>query len=277
MPKRRLRSPTRQDIVLKPVRPNAAVEAKFRRKLQRMIDEMAASYAYWTSAQWRAKPPELAQDSERADEPGSPAMGLRAEMDRLGARWLKRFEEAAPELARWFSTSMAERSTETLRKILRDGGFSVKFQMSREVNDVLQANIGEQIQLIKSIPQQFHTQVQGIVMRGVSEGRDLHAISQGLQHELGVTQRRANFIAIDQANKANATITRARQQELGITEAIWQHSGGGRHPRPDHVAASKAKLRYDVNKGALISGEYIYPGQLPRCRCVSKPVIPGFD
>jgi uncharacterized protein with gpF-like domain len=276
MPKRRLVSPTGKPVVLKPVRPNVAVEAKFHKRLVALINEMAASFDYWISAQWRAKPPEMAADSWREEQPGSPAKGLIAEIASLGSHWEARFAAMAPKLATWFTTSMATRSDAVLKSILKEGGWTVEFKLSRPVNDVLQASIGAQVDLIKSIPQQYLTQVQGIVMRGVQTGYDLHQITEGLKTQLGVAHNRAAFIARDQANKATATITRARQLEMGVTQAVWMHSGGGRQPRPSHVKAGREKLVYDVAKGAFIDGEYIWPGMLPNCRCVSKPVIKGF-
>lgn len=278
MAPRKIVSPTGRSVTLPPVRPNAALEAKFRKRLERMVAAMQRSLVYWISAQWRSKVPRTTILAEIAqDEEGSASMQLRADIAALGAKWQKQFDRAAPELARWFSQSMASRSDYQLKQILRRGGFSVKFQMSPAANDALQATIGEQIQLIKSISSQHLTQVQGIVMRGITEGRNLGPVTEQLKHQFGITHRRAAFIARDQANKASATITRVRQQELGVTQAVWMHSGGGRHPRPSHVKASKDKLKYDVAKGAYIDGEWIFPGQLPGCRCVSGAVIPGFD
>jgi uncharacterized protein with gpF-like domain len=274
---RALVSPTGKQVTLKPVRPNAAVEAKYRKRLERMVAKMQRSLVYWIRAQWRSKVPATTILAHDDDTGGSASMQLREEIASLSVRWQAQFDAAAPELAKWFATSMAERSDAQLRAILRRGGFSVKFQMSRAANDALQATIGEQVGLIKSIASQHLTQVQGIVMRGVTSGRDLAQVTSDLKNQFGVTHRRAAFIARDQANKASATINRVRQQELGITQAIWVHSGGGRHPRPDHVKASQDKLRYDVSKGALISGEYIYPGQLPNCRCVSRSILPGME
>lgn len=112
-------------------------------------------------------------------------------------------------------------------------------------------------------------------MRSVTTGRDLAQLTTDLQKEFGITQRRAAFIARDQNNKATASMNRARQDELGIAEAIWVHSGGGKHPRPHHVAANGK--RYNVKEGMLIDGEYIFPGEKPNCRCISKSVIPGFS
>lgn len=273
----KLVSATGRGVTLKPVTPNAALEAKFRKRLERMVAQMQRSLVWWIRSQWRSKPPATLALAQDDDTGGSASMQLREEIASLGARWQRQFDQAAPELAKWFSTSMAERSDAQLKAILRRGGFSVKFQMTRAQNDALQATIGEQIDLIKSIAAQHLTQVQGIVMRGVTSGRDLGHVTEELKQQFGVTHRRAAFIARDQANKASATINRVRQQELGITKAVWRHSGGGRHPRPSHVKASQDKLVYDVNKGAYIDGEWIYPGQLPNCRCVSRSILPGFD
>lgn len=50
---------------------------------------------------------------------------------------------------------------------------------------------------------------------------DLSTLSKNLKKDYGITKRRAEFIARDQANKAHATIERAKRQELGIAKAIW--------------------------------------------------------
>ena len=68
---------------------------------------------------------------------------------------------------------------------------------------------------------------------------------------------------------------RARQVELGITEAVWRHSGAGKKPRPKHVAASGK--RYDVAKGMKIGdkGQWVLPGEEINCRCTSESILPG--
>ena len=74
-------------------------------------------------------------------------------------------------------------------------------------------------------------------------------------------------------------MTGLRQAELGITEAIWVHSGAGKHPRPTHVKAGRDQVRYDITKGWYDpdAKQWIWPGTLVNCRCVSKPVIKGFS
>lgn len=233
---------------------------------------MHASVLYWLTAGYRANEPEIAQDE-------SPAAAMRRRMRRLARRWLKNFDEAADDLARYFATSVAERSDATLKSILKKGGFTVEFKMTAAQNDVLQATIGQQVGLIKSIPERYLSNVEGLVMRSVQTGRDLGQLTKDLQEQHGVTRRRAAFIARDQNNKATAALTRARQVELGITEAVWVHSGGGKEPRASHAKAGREQVRYDIRQGWFDpqEGRHVLPGELINCRCVSRAVVPGFN
>jgi SPP1 gp7 family putative phage head morphogenesis protein len=254
------------------IRPNAGLEATYRRSMTRLVDEMDKSVRYWVTACYRKNEPEVALAMDEL-----PAQALLKAVRSLAKRWQKRFEAAAPKLAEWFAESSQTRSDAVLRKILRDGGFSVRWKMTKAMRDAMQATIGEQVGLIKSIPSQYFTQVEGMVMRSVAAGRDLAPLSRDLQKQYGVTKRRAALIARDQNNKATATLTRVRQIEANIPQATWLHSGGGREPRPTHVANS-GKV-YDVAKGWFDPAikKWIWPGTEINCRCVSRPVVKGFS
>lgn len=263
--------PTDQKV-LRPVHPNAGIEAAYNKRLRCLIEEMHNSLRYWISAEYKAHPPLMAQDR-------NPAQELRAAIRKLAQQWQRNFDDAAPKLAEYFSKSTYLRSEAALRKILRDGGYSVKFQMTPAMKDVLDATISQNVSLIKSIPSQYLTQVEGSVMRSVAAGRDLGSLTKELQEHFGVTKRRAAFISRSQNNLATAAMTRTRQVQLGITEAIWMHSGGGKHPRPTHLAAGRDKTKYDTSKGWFdpAVGKLIFPGELPNCRCVSRAVVKGFS
>jgi SPP1 gp7 family putative phage head morphogenesis protein len=255
---------------LKPVRPNAGAEARYRKRLQDAIREMNRSVQYWLRAKYRANTPKIAQDD-------IPARELERAIKKLSRRWQKQFDELAPKLAEYFSRSAEKRSSAVMRKLLKDHGFTVEFRMTAAMRDVMQASIAEQVSLIKSIPEKYFTDVQGSVMRAVQNGRDLPTLTDDLQKNYGVAYRRAAFIARDQVNKANASMTRVRQKELGITEAVWLHSHAGKEPRPTHVAMDGKK--YDVEKGMYdpAVGKFVFPGELPNCRCLSRSVIPGLS
>jgi uncharacterized protein with gpF-like domain len=261
---------------LAPVRPLPQLEAEYRRRLLRLIDQMERSLLYWLRAAHRKVEPEVATLMAADD---SPAMILRTEMRRLVRRWQRTFDDASGELATYFVVSAAKRSDAALGSILRRAGISVRWRMTRAMNDVLRATVGENVALIKSIGQEQLTRVETAVMRSVQTGRNLATLTDELQQSFGVTRRRAILIARDQNNKATASLLRVRQAEAGITEAIWVHSGGGKSPRPSHVKAGRERVRYSVADGWFDPHEkrFILPGELINCRCVSRPVVQGFS
>ena len=264
----RLVSPTGKPIPIPPSRPNAGVQAAYRKRLDALIREMQDSIVYWLRAAYRANDPEIAMDD-------SPASSLKKAMRRLSRRWQRRFDEIADPLAKRFVESAMRAADVSLAQRLRDRGFSVQFKLTAAANDVAQASVFENVGLIKSIASEHLQEVEGLVMRSVQQGRRLDELTKQLADRYGITKRRAAFIARDQNNKATATITRVRQESLGLTKARWRHSHAGKKPRPSHVAADGKE--YDVRTGMLIDGKYIRPGEEPNCRCASESIIPGFE
>ena len=269
MPKKLLRAPGKA-ITLRATRPNVGVAVAYQKRIDALVDAMHKSLLHWITAAYRANEPHalMAQDA-------SPAVTLRKVINKLGRRWTKAFDEGAKEMARIFADGAAGVADNVLRSTLKKAGFTVPFHQSAAMNDAYQAVIGEQVALIKSIPAKHLADIEGMVMRSVQTGRDLGQLRDDIIEKYDVTKKRAALIARDQNNKATATMERARRLDLGITKAKWLHSGGGVHPRPSHVKASGTI--YDVAEGCLIDNEYIQPGELINCRCVSRAVIPGFD
>jgi len=266
-----IRDKTGKEIALAPVRANAGIRAAYQKRLLNLIQRMQTSYVWWLRAQYRETPPRLAQDA-------TPATELRRELRKLGLRWQAQFDEAAPALAEYFAKSSAARSDAALRSILKKGGFTVKFKMTPAMRDVRDATVAENVSLIKSVASKYHTQVEGLVMRSVTAGRDLSFMTTELEKRYGVTRRRAAFIARDQNNKASSSLRRVRELELGIEDGIWLHSGAGREPRPSHVRQSGKK--FSIREGwpdPALRGKRIWPGTEPNCRCTWKPLIKGFS
>ena len=254
---------------LRPVHPNAGIQAAYKRRLLTLVNEMIDSYKYWLIAAHRAHPPALAQDE-------TPSKALEIEIRKLGRRWKRKFDEMADKLAEYFAKSTRARSDAALRKIFKDAGWSVPMpKMTRTMRDVMTATITENVSLIRSIPEQFHTQIEGLVMRSFVVGGDLQQLTGDLQKRFKVTRKRAELIARDQTIKATSAFARVRYLDMGIKEAVWMHSGAGKEPRPTHVRNSGK--RYDIERGWFdpAVGEYIHPGQLINCRCTSRPVVRG--
>jgi uncharacterized protein with gpF-like domain len=260
-----------KDIVLAPIYPNAGLEAAYRKRLLKLVDEMSKSLLWWLRAAYREHEPTiLAEDA-------SPSHAMSKAMEDLAKRWTKRFDAGADEFASYFAKASAERTDAAMKAALRKAGFTIKFKPTKAQTDLIDATTKANVALIKSIPQQYLTNVQGLVFRAIQTGGDLGTLTKELQTQHGVTRRRASFIARDQSNKATAALKRARQTELGIEEEAWRHSGGGKHPRPSHVKAGKDRVRYRVDTGWLdpATGRRIWPGTEAGCRCVGRSIIPG--
>lgn len=262
----------RTEKIGRPVHPNAGVQAEYRKRMRALIAEMNRSYQYWIKACYRQNEPRMAMDA-------TPAIQLQRALERLGRHWLKRFKEMGPQLADHFAQSSRRQSDAALKRILRNGGMSVRFTMDPQMSDVMKAVVAENVQLIKSIQQQYHTQVQGAVMRSVQTGRDLGALSEELQDQYGVSFRRAALIARDQNNKATSAYQKVRQTELGLKEGIWMHSHAGKVPRKTHLA--NHGHRFNIAEGWFDPDpkvrKHIMPGELINCRCTWRPVIPGLS
>jgi SPP1 gp7 family putative phage head morphogenesis protein len=264
------------------------------------MELMHKSICYWLTSAYRQHEPEIAQDENgvvldssagfdrytfndvvdhnpRLAQDAIPAAELQKAIRKLTRRWRRNFNEAAPALAKWFATAAWKRSDKVLQKILKDAGISVKFKLSDAQRNILHATVNQNVALIKSIPTQYLTQVEGLVMRSVQTGRNLSTLTAQLEKNFGVTHKRAAFIARDQNNKATSALTRARQIELGINKAIWMHSHAGKVPRPTHVAMDGKK--YDVKKGMYDKAEkaWVHPGELINCRCFSRSIVKGFS
>ena len=266
-PVRRKRNPNEK--VLKPIRANAGLIAVYRQRLEAAVRQMNASVRRAIEAAWRRDTPELAQDE-------LPARALQSAVDQMRRKWQSSFDELAEKLGAYFAKAAPDRSDSALKAMLQESGITVEFRMTRTMQDVLRASVQANVALIKSIPAQYLSSVEGSVMRAAQSGRDLAALSKDLREHYGVTQRRAAFIALDQMNKASSAMAAARQQELGIKEAIWRHSYAGREPRPSHQANDGK--RFDLKTGWFDPHEkkWILPGELPRCRCFMTPVLRGF-
>lgn len=261
--------------VLRAVRPNEGLKIRYYKAMLALIDEMNASILHWLPAQYNAAPPALAADV-------SPSKEMQARFRELKKRWVEKFNAAAPRIAKAYLKGQFKATDSAMRRELARAGLSVKFQMTPAMRDAFNASLAENVGLIRSIPEHYLLQVEGIVSRSYAAGRDLGTMTKELRQLYPKAQRRVALIARDQSNKANAVTEKARRLELGIEEAIWMHSGGGKHPRVNHQAASGK--RYKVSEGfPMPSGkkkgegpiEYIMPGQKINCRCVSRSVLPG--
>lgn len=217
-----------------------------------------------------------------ADNPmamdANPVKLLRHALQSLAKKWIDRFVLQSVPTATEFTAKTTSAVDRSLLASARKDGMTINMQWTPAMLEKQEAVIAENVALIRSIPAQYFTEVESMVFRSLAKGGDRKTLSDEIEasfgKRLGITRRRAEFIARDQTRKASSALSSARQQAAGITEGEWIHSGGGSVPRHSHVVAGKERRRFSLAKGCLIDGEYIMPGQLPNCGCTWKPVLP---
>lgn len=255
--------------VIRAIKPNAGIRAKYRRRLLSLIDEMQRSVVWWIRAEYRRQEARIARDA-------SPASDLQGRLTRLFRYWMKRWRDSAESFARDFVDSTRRRTEASMKQALKDAGFTARMDGNRAMNDVARALFEENVNLIKSIPQHYFTEVTGLVQRSASMGRDVEFLADELHKRYEITRRRTEFIARDQSNKATEALRRVRDKELGITEGIWVHVPGKKTSRHTHRL---------MNGKTFIIAEGLYDpdakrkvlcGELPGCQCTYRAVIPEF-
>lgn len=258
-------------MILRPVRPGLGIEALYRKRLQSLLEQIHKSILWWIAAEYKKHPPALAQDANPFDF-------IQRMVRRLRNRWLQRIEDTAPKLAEYFATAAQKRSDAVLKKILKDGGFTIGFQRTKAMNDVWDASVHENVSLIKSIASQYLGQVEQTVSRAYANGYDMARLTDELQERFKVSKKRAAFISRDQASKLSSQMSRTRSIENGITMARWTHSKAGRTPRPTHRHLLDGQ-EFDLREGLFDPdpkvNKKIHCGELINCRCTARIILPG--
>lgn len=137
---------------------------------------------------------------------------------------------------------------------------------------VLKLKTAENVNLIRTIPEQYFERIQTVVYEGVIQGRKTSKMMIEELRELGAqSNRRAKFIARDQTAKLTSALARERSQALGITEYIWRTSRDER-VRESHAKRDGKRFRWD-DPPAGGPAEGGHPGESINCRCTAEPVI----
>lgn len=121
--------------------------------------------------------------------------------------------------------------------------------------------IKEQVRLITSLTDDHRSKAQLILQ---AHAGNTHAISEALQHQLGLSHTRAQLIADDQFTKGSAALDRARQQSVGAITYRWISRRDSR-VRDSHADRDGQVWSYNAAT---------HPGWEIRCRCHAEPIFP---
>lgn len=234
----------------------------------------------------------------------------REELARLRVRFTNLFgEEARPMATAFFNKNITytkssfraatkpivEAAEEDLRErkrkaMAKQTRFQIKLNAKTDKLELSQFEdaIEDNVNLIKTIPSKYFDKIGKAV-----ELRTVGKMSRGALvkriKELGnVTQRRAELIADDQTAKVTERMMLARCRNAGIKRVMWLHSSISMHPRDvhrrkwdGHTGKFNRKPNgfngyiFDIDKPPYdpVAKQYVYPAQLPNCKCYLTPVL----
>ncbi|MEY0321011.1 phage head morphogenesis protein [Providencia stuartii] len=219
----------------------------------------------------------LAQDANLAMD-ANPVTLIKKLLDALARKWVDRFINKAFPISDELIDKTQSAVDRGLLAAARRESMTINMQWTEAMLEKREAIIAENVSLIRSIPEKYFTEVEGMVYRAVARGGDRKQLADEIESNFGkrhgITRRRAEFIARDQTRKATSALSIARQQAAGIIEGDWVHSGGGNSPRHKHVKANGTRFRLDKGLPIGDKGQYVLPGEEPNCGCVWRPVLP---
>lgn len=122
--------------------------------------------------------------------------------------------------------------------------------------------------LIKTLPANMEAQIKQLVKNSVINGGSASNLADLIEKTFNTTRYRAELIAIDQIQKANAALSEQRQRDVGVTGYIWRGVEDGRE-----------RIAHKLREGKHFDWDSPppdgHPGQPVRCRCWSEPDFSG--
>ncbi|MEA3330617.1 MAG: minor capsid protein [Campylobacterota bacterium] len=168
-----------------------------------------------------------------------------------------------------------------LKDIVREEGLT----------DLVALQKSKNVALIKSIPSEFIKEIEVIVQNGLADGMRHEAIAKqisgvkGIKSTFGKLENRIKMIARNEVASINGSLSKARQENLGVTMYTFETSRDER-VRPSHQVMQGKICKWDDAtvyknniddkkwlKRSSIGGVEKHPAMDFNCRCVSLAII----
>lgn len=135
--------------------------------------------------------------------------------------------------------------------------------VAETIEDVLARNVA----LVRNVSDQARGRISDIVFRGLQNRTPSREVAKQINEALGLGRARSLRIASDQLQKLSAALDQERQEQLGMTEFEWRHSGK-KHYRPEHLARNGKTFSWNSEVAKNDP-----PGRAPFCGCKAKGIL----
>lgn len=253
---------------------SAAVSAKYSASLAKIIKPMQAEYIREVKKLLR----DHASEEHALAMDGNLGSQARILFNWLGQKYAKLFGERATTMTDKMINGASIQSKHALGESLKkiSGGITLQVpDMPAGMAERVAAATAENTGLIRSIQQQYHERISQLVLRSAANGGNgAQDLFEAIRKYDGMTDRRAELIAIDQTRKITTVMNVERAKSVGMKKWEWVHSGGSADPRKLHLQYDGQIFDYD-NPPVIDerTGERGFPGQAINCRCTMAPVL----
>lgn len=129
----------------------------------------------------------------------------------------------------------------------------------------VRGRIDTSVDLIITLDEDMKSLLAQEIWGGIASGQDEGSLRKLiLEKRVGVSQYRARLIARDQTSKLFSQLSRARQEDVGITGYIWRTVGDGA-VRDTHAALDGTPQKWGSPPSVG------HPGDDIQCRCIADP------
>lgn len=272
-----------RDVTLKgePVRVN---DVWAKRKANEVEKEVRAMHLDISKTVKRVYDGELAKDViQDIAMDASLTSQVRITLNALAKKWNKRFNLFSKSFSTDLMSEVASLSGNDLNKSLEklSGGVRIDADtISDTTREIIKASTQQSTSLIKSISQDYISEVQEGLMRAiVSPGGSFteakETIDKLLSSRYKKYRNKAKNTTLDQIRKAYSGITDNRMRDVGVEEYEWVHSGGSVDPRDYHKNVLNGEV-FSLDEPPVIdpkTGEKGHPGDAVNCKCFKRPIV----
>lgn len=259
----------RRGRLLRPVKPSHKVELWYKTQLLAIVAQLRRVAREELLPELKRLEPLYARTTDGlVRDEQVPRRSLETTFSRMAQRF-----GGIGQTAQRLSDLAVERNAEAVDERLKAAikaslsiDISPVLNQSGPILDAMKAATAANIDLIKSIPDQYFEKLGDAVGKNMERGMRFEDLAKEIERIGDVTESRAKLIARDQTSKMNGAFNQARQTSLGIERYIWQTSGDER-VRDDHAKNDGDTFRWDK---APLTG---HPGEDINCRCVAIPVF----
>lgn len=258
----------RRGRLLKPVKPSHKVELWYKQQLLAVVAQLRKIARDELLPELKRMEPLYSGGDGFTRDAKVPRRSLETSFQRIGQR-IGGIEQTANRLASLAVQRSAGAVDDRLKAAIKSSvgvDISPVLTQSGSILDALRAATKDNIDLIKSIPEQYFEKLGDAVGKNMERGMRFEDLAKEIERIGDVTESRAKLIARDQTSKMNGAFNEARQTSLGIDKYQWQTSGDER-VRQDHAMNDGETFRWD--KPPLTG----HPGHDINCRCVAIPVF----